>query len=91
LASLAPPDHEREPIEVHVLHPQAQCLVDAHARAVKQPRQQAEFARHLRQHGGDFVDRQDDGQALWPLGPLQILQPRKFDLQHRSVKEEQGR
>ncbi len=73
--------------KVHILHPQAQTLHDAHAGAAEQPQDQAGGALDQHQQALDFFRRENRRQALRSFRRFNVIQPRQLGLQHLLVEE----
>ena len=91
LVTLARPHDQGLVREVHVLHPQAQCLAQAHAGAVQQPAEQTVLVRQGIKEVLDLARAQHHRQAPPHCGPADLLQPRQLNLQHPAVQKQQRR
>ena len=90
LVALAVADDDLVRREVDVLHAQATAFQQAQARAVQQERHEPGHAVEPLQDGADLVPRQHDGEVQGPLGPDDVVEPRKLDAEHLVVEKEQG-
>jgi hypothetical protein len=76
-------------VEIHILHAQRQRFIQAHARAVKEPREQARFAIEKREEALHLGDRQHGGNAALALRAPDLVEPRQLQAEHFLVQEQQ--
>ena len=91
LAALAITYHDLVAGEVHVLHPQAQALHQAHPGAVQQTGDQPRPPLHACQQALYLARGEDRRQAPPASRAGDVFHPRQVDGQHLAVQEQQGR
>ena len=82
--------HDLAPIEIDVLHPQIQTLFQAHAGTVEQHADDPHRAFQVRQHQGDLLPTEHDGETQRLLGTDDVLDGANRNAEHALVQEEQG-
>jgi hypothetical protein len=91
LRPLAVANQNLAPLEIEILHPQANAFHQAHAAAVKQTREQRMNSLHPVENALHLVARQHHRQARRPLGSHHAVEPRQVNAQDLPVQEQQGR
>lgn len=90
LGPLALADQNLVALEVDVLDPQVETLLEAHAGAVKDAGRQGLVALELGQNPTDLVPTENQRQPAGLLGPNDIAQTINRPVEHLAVEEEQS-
>jgi hypothetical protein len=89
--ALAAADEDLVAAEVDVLNAQPATLQQAEAGAVQQRGHQRGGAVDARENGAHFLTREHDGDVQGALGAHDLGQPRKIDLEHVAIQEQERR
>jgi hypothetical protein len=90
LVALVAADNDLVAREIQVLDAEPTALEHPEAGTVEQAGHEARHPVEAVEHGADLLPRENDGQALWTLGPHETLEPREIAFQHVPVEEQES-
>ena len=78
--SLAVSHDDFASLEIEILHSQSQTFEKPEAAAVRESRHEPMSSLQSRENALHFIATENDRQALRPLRPFYVVEPRKLDL-----------
>lgn len=90
-ASFRIADVDPVPLKIDIFDAESGAFHQTQPCAVEEKRHESGDAIQLANDPANFIPTQDYGQASATFGPLNIVQPGKFDIQHPPIEKEYGR
>ena len=88
-SGLAAPDADLPPLEIDILHAQAQGLEQAEPASVQEQRDEVDVAGQMTEQGADLVARQHDGASLRTLRPDHEFEALEVPVQNLPIQKEE--